>query len=84
MVIGGVLSWEDGLCLVAQRARLIVEHCKPYVEGMLAVHMKPEDVATMIVNNTKYGKLKIACYNRYTKSLLLRLLSYHLVVPQIV
>lgn len=59
----GVISAEDALRVVAERARLMKEKCEAGVTGMLAVKMNSPQM-TQTLKNSNYEGLTIACYNR--------------------
>ncbi|RPD79393.1 ketoacyl-synt-domain-containing protein [Lentinus tigrinus ALCF2SS1-7] len=60
LVCSGVLSLNDGLKLVATRARLIASMCTPENTTMSSVRASPERVETFLGN---FPSLEICCYN---------------------
>ena len=61
LVCAGVLSLEDGLRLVYQRARLTRERCTPGSSGMLVVQANVAELEDVINKNKE---LSVAAYNR--------------------
>ena len=61
LVVAGVITLGDALKLVATRARLISEKCKPNETSMAAVRASVEELEPFLA--TLPG-LEICCYNR--------------------
>ncbi|KDQ13893.1 hypothetical protein BOTBODRAFT_363123 [Botryobasidium botryosum FD-172 SS1] len=66
LVVAGVISADDALSLVAQRARLMTERCEPRLTGMMAVNLKSSAALDLIRNVPGHGSLSVACYNSST------------------
>ncbi|KAH9928293.1 uncharacterized protein B0H18DRAFT_1084485 [Fomitopsis serialis] len=63
LVCAEVISLDDALRLVAQRARLTSERCPRGTSGMLAVRTDPSLVVEMLKQDAAYAGLSIACHN---------------------
>lgn len=63
LVTAGVLDFESGLWLVAQRARLIVESCELWQSSMLAVNMAADQVRREFLSESTFKQLNISCDN---------------------
>ncbi len=61
LVCSGVLSLDDGLKLVATRARLIASMCAPNNTTMSSVRASPERVEALLGD---FPSLEMCCYNR--------------------
>ncbi|KAJ5658159.1 polyketide synthase [Penicillium longicatenatum] len=68
LVIAGVLDFEDGLKLVAQRARLMMQRCPLDTTSMLAVNTNAAAVQALIDSDkcNDFAVLTIACSNSPT------------------
>ncbi|GBE80926.1 Orsellinic acid synthase [Sparassis crispa] len=62
LVTANVITIDDALKLVAERARLMSQKCAPKITGMLAVRVSPSKM-TEILKSANYQSLSIACYN---------------------
>ncbi|EMD42363.1 hypothetical protein CERSUDRAFT_128472 [Gelatoporia subvermispora B] len=63
LVVAGVMSFDDALRLVVERARLIDRKCAKAETGMLAIRADAERITEMLENEAEFRKLSIACYN---------------------
>lgn len=63
LAISEVISFTDALKLVANRARMMANLCKPSASGMLAVNAPPEKVEEMLKSRTDLSGLAVACRN---------------------
>jgi acyl transferase domain-containing protein len=63
LVTAGVLDFESGLWLVAQRARLIIGSCKLWETSMLAVDMSAAQVQKEFLCRNEFAGLSVACEN---------------------
>ncbi|KAI0919364.1 Type I Iterative Polyketide synthase (PKS) [Taiwanofungus camphoratus] len=63
LVIANVISFDDALRMVAERARLMSQKCELGATGMLAVRLSPERVTDILSTEENYQGLAIACYN---------------------
>ena len=64
LAIGGVLTFDDALRLVVERARLIHDSCEAKATSMLAVRLQSSDLAAIMESDAMYKDLVIACFNR--------------------
>ncbi|KAK2760705.1 Type I Iterative PKS [Arachnomyces sp. PD_36] len=62
MCISGVLSLDDGLRLVTERARLIREHWGNDSGSMIAIEADPSTASQILIQHSSLN-LDIACYN---------------------
>ncbi|TBU27328.1 ketoacyl-synt-domain-containing protein [Dichomitus squalens] len=60
LVVAGVMTLDDGLRLVATRARLVYEKCTPGETGMTGVHASTEQLEPLLAT---LSGLEICCYN---------------------
>ncbi|KAH9952215.1 putative polyketide synthase [Amylocystis lapponica] len=65
MVLANVMTLDEGLRLVAERARLMSQKCESGTTGMLAVRESPSEVCRILASDN-YKGLSIACYNSDT------------------
>ncbi|KAG6818439.1 putative PKS/NRPS-like protein biosynthetic cluster, partial [Arthromyces matolae] len=70
LVISGVLSLEDALCVVAHRVRLMVQRCAVNETGMIAVNLGAVAVQDILHASPEFSSLSIACYNSPSDSVL--------------
>ncbi|KAF8630985.1 hypothetical protein AX15_002695 [Amanita polypyramis BW_CC] len=63
LVIAGVLSLQDALMLVANRARIMIRKCEARTTGMIAVHLGSDEVKGAIGSSSSFLSLSVACYN---------------------
>ena len=63
LVMAGVIDLQDGLKLVAHRAKLIMELCQLETTSMLAVNLSAETVRRHIDNSPEFYNLAISCDN---------------------
>ncbi|KAH8088988.1 ketoacyl-synt-domain-containing protein [Cristinia sonorae] len=66
LVAAGVLSLDDALKLVAERARFMVQKCAQGRTGMLAVKASSVTISQLIASKPAFDTLSIACYNSST------------------
>ncbi|CAK7199161.1 Type I Iterative PKS [Sporothrix eucalyptigena] len=59
----GVLSMSDCLCLVGNRARLMLNNCKPGTQSMLAMACSVVDAEKLLCSNSAFNQCEIACAN---------------------
>ena len=63
LVIAEVLSLQDSLRIVANRARYMARYCALNSSGMIAVGLQPSKVGAAIRSSEAFAGLSIACYN---------------------
>ncbi|KZT73005.1 ketoacyl-synt-domain-containing protein [Daedalea quercina L-15889] len=63
LVHAEVISLDDALRVVAERARLTSQHCPRGTYGMLAVRADPNVIAELLKQDVTYEGLSIACQN---------------------
>ncbi|CAK7230710.1 Type I Iterative PKS [Sporothrix bragantina] len=59
----GVLSLSDCLCLVGNRARLMLNNCKPGTQSMLAMSCSVADAENLLRSSPVFSQCEIACAN---------------------
>ncbi|TFY63792.1 hypothetical protein EVJ58_g3046 [Rhodofomes roseus] len=69
LVWSDVISLDDGLRLVWQRARLTRERCPRGSSGMLVIMAAPSVIEETIREDPCYDKLSIACHNSDTNGI---------------
>ncbi|KAI9661312.1 MAG: Type I Iterative PKS [Bathelium mastoideum] len=63
-VIAGILTLEDGLILLARRARLMASHCKSNSTGMIACNVPYLAVEELISQRaSQFAGIRISCIN---------------------
>ncbi|RPB02892.1 ketoacyl-synt-domain-containing protein [Choiromyces venosus 120613-1] len=63
LAISEVLSFEDALKIVANRARMMAYNCELKASGMLAVNAPPEKVEEILMSRSDVPNLAVACRN---------------------
>ncbi|KAM3420466.1 hypothetical protein BST61_g3735 [Cercospora zeina] len=63
LVIAGVLDFDSGLWLVAERARLIVTKCEIFASSMVAVNMPAVEVRQNLLSMDQFAGLTVSCEN---------------------
>lgn len=66
LAISEVITFADALKIVANRARMMADLCKPSASGMLAVNAAPEKVDEILKSRSDLSGLGIACRNSTT------------------
>ena len=61
--VAGVLTLEDALLLVANRARLMVQKCAPTSTGMMAINLGAVAIGKILALSSEFSDITIACYN---------------------
>src|SRR5712672_386620 len=61
--VAGVLTLQDALLLVANRARLMVQKCSPNSTGMMAVNLSAVALGGILASSEDFSTVTIACYN---------------------
>ena len=61
--VAGVLTLEDALLLVANRARLMVQKCAPTSTGMMAINLGAVAIGNILALSSEFSGITIACYN---------------------
>ncbi|KAL9938012.1 hypothetical protein V8E36_003557 [Tilletia maclaganii] len=69
LTVAGVLSLEDALYLVAERARLMATLCPRASTSMIAVNLGVEELGKVLASNPSWG-LSVACINSRTDTVL--------------
>jgi iterative type I PKS product template protein len=61
--VAGVLTLQDALLLVANRARLMVQKCAPASTGMMAINLGAVAIGKILASSSGFSDITIACYN---------------------
>lgn len=63
LIISGALALEDALSVVANRARLMIEHCALDLSGMVACKFSSSKADALIAGDVLFSGLNVACIN---------------------
>nr|QTV20414.1 polyketide synthase [Russula virescens] len=61
--VAGVLTLQDALLLVANRARLMAQKCTSSSTGMMAVNLCAATIGRILTSSEEFSAITIACYN---------------------
>ncbi len=61
--VAGVLTLQDALLLVANRARLMVQKFAPSSTGMMAINLSAIAIDRILASEEEFSAITIACYN---------------------